>query len=136
MIFQNTKEADLSSVCESILELGREIPVWVFKGNLGAGKTTLIKGLAQKIGIKENITSPTFSYVNTYDDKIHHFDCYRLKSIEEALDFGLEEYLDSGVTCWIEWPEIVEPLLPLPYLEIQIKHTSNNSRDITIKVIK
>ena len=126
----------MDMVADEILRLGHEILVWTFEGNLGAGKTTLIKILAKKLGILDPISSPTFSYVNEYDHKIFHFDCYRLKSIEEALDFGFEEYLDSGKLCWIEWPQVIEGIIPLPKLEIVIEHSQNNSRNISVNTIK
>lgn len=133
--FLDQSEDDISKIADEILQFGKDIPIWTFVGNLGAGKTTLIKILAQKLGIQDSISSPTFSYVNQYDEKLFHFDCYRLKSMEEALDFGLEEYLDSGKMCWIEWPQIIEPLIPTPYIEIRIEHTNNNTRNIFIKTI-
>ena len=125
----------MSAVAAEIIRIGSQISVWTFEGNLGAGKTTLIKILAKKLGIIDPISSPTFSYVNEYDHKIFHFDCYRLRSVEEALDFGLEEYLDSGKMCWIEWPQIIESIIPRPRLEIVIEHAQNISRNISINTI-
>jgi tRNA threonylcarbamoyladenosine biosynthesis protein TsaE len=106
-----------------------------FEGNLGAGKTTLIKLLAEKLHLKDHIQSPTFGYVNTYDDKVHHFDCYRFESIEEALDMGIEEYLDDNLPVWIEWPETIKPLLEKPYLDVKIKHLESGNREIEINAI-
>jgi tRNA threonylcarbamoyladenosine biosynthesis protein TsaE len=126
---------DLSNVADEIIRLGNPCAIWTFVGDLGAGKTTLIKVLAEKMGIINPISSPTFSYVNEYDGKLFHFDCYRLRSVGEALDLGLEEYLDSGKMCWIEWPQIVEELIPSPYLQIKIEHTENISRNIYLKII-
>lgn len=125
----------MSAVADEIIRIGNQIPVWTFEGNLGAGKTTLIKILAKKLGIVDSISSPTFSYVNEYDHKIFHFDCYRLQSIEEALDFGLEEYLDSGKMCWIEWPQIIEGIIQGPRLEIVIEHGQNISRNISVNTL-
>lgn len=136
MRYLNIKVENLPQVADEIIRIGNEVPIWTFVGNLGAGKTTLIKILAVKLHIKDSISSPTFSYVNEYDGKVFHFDCYRLHSLEEALDFGIEEYLDSGKPCWIEWPQIVEPILPIPYLEINIEHNENVSRNINLKIIK
>jgi tRNA threonylcarbamoyladenosine biosynthesis protein TsaE len=134
--YLNIGVENLPQVADEIIRIGKELPIWTFVGNLGAGKTTLIKILANKLYIQDSISSPTFSYVNEYDGKIFHFDCYRLRSLEEALDFGIEEYLDSGKPCWIEWPQIVEPILPTPYLEINIEHSENISRNIYLKIIK
>jgi tRNA threonylcarbamoyladenosine biosynthesis protein TsaE len=133
--FSEIKEDEMSAVAAEIIRIGSQISVWTFEGNLGAGKTTLIKILAKKLGIIDPISSPTFSYVNEYDHKIFHFDCYRLRSVEEALDFGLEEYLDSGKMCWIEWPQIIESIIPRPRLEIVIEHAQNISRNISINTI-
>ncbi len=135
MNFSEIKEDEMSLVAAEVIRIGSKIPVWTFEGNLGAGKTTLIKMLAKKLGIVDPICSPTFSYVNEYDHKIFHFDCYRLRSVEEALDFGLEEYLDSGKMCWIEWPQIIESIIPHPRLEIVIEHAQNISRNISINTI-
>ena len=87
-------------------------------GDMGTGKTTLISSLCKSLGVKETISSPTFSLVNTYhigNEKIYHFDFYRLKNENEAIDFGLEEYLDSGNICFMEWAEKISSHLPLEY---------------------
>ena len=87
-------------------------------GDMGAGKTTLISSLCKSLGVKETISSPTFSLVNTYhigNEKIYHFDFYRLKNENEAIDFGLEEYLESGNICFMEWAEKISSHLPLEY---------------------
>ena len=87
-------------------------------GDIGTGKTTLISSLCKSLGVKETISSPTFSLVNTYhigNEKIYHFDFYRLKNENEAIDFGLEEYLESGNICFMEWAEKISSHLPLEY---------------------
>ena len=87
-------------------------------GDMGSGKTTLISSLCKSLGVKETISSPTFSLVNTYhigNEKIYHFDFYRLKNENEAIDFGLEEYLESGNICFMEWAEKISSHLPLEY---------------------
>lgn len=125
---------EIDQVAEAIFELGKGLAVWTFTGDLGAGKTTLIKALAQKLCIRDTVSSPTFNYVNDYDGKLYHFDCYRLKSVEEALNLGLEEYLDSGRRCWVEWPEVIRPILPEPYLGIIISHNKDATRNYSISV--
>lgn len=125
---------DIDQVVDTLLEIGKGISIWTFEGNLGSGKTTLIKLLAQRFGIKDEVSSPTFNYVNDYDGKVYHFDCYRLKNVEEALGFGFEEYLDSGKPCWIEWPEVISPLFQDPYLEIKIEHNTNGTRTYTLTI--
>ena len=127
---------------ESLPDLARDLlaqpgpDVWIFRGNLGAGKTTLIQHLARALGVTEAVSSPTFSLVNEYrnskGETIFHFDCYRLKSPEEALDFGIEEYLYSGNRCWMEWPERIEPLLPERYRELRLETNDAHSRTLTL----
>lgn len=135
-ILKNISEIKIDDVINSILKIGEGIKVWTLTGNLGSGKTTLTKAILSKMGISDQVQSPTFSYVNIYDQKIFHFDCYRLKSLEEALDFGIEEYLDSGKLCLIEWPEVIEELLPKPYLSIEIAYNQNDTRNYTLNIIK
>ncbi len=125
---------EMDQVADGIFELGEGLAVWTFTGDLGAGKTTLIKVLARKSGIRDDVSSPTFNYVNDYDGKLYHFDCYRLKNVEEALNLGLEEYLDSGRRCWVEWPEVIRPILPESCLDIVISHNRDATRNYQISV--
>ena len=127
--------SDLSVVAKSLLneiEKGRKIIA--FNGEMGAGKTTLIKELCLAAGVEEKTSSPTFSIVNEYHrknkEKIFHFDFYRIKNLQEAFDMGYEEYFYSGSVCLIEWPEKIMPLLPPNTLKVNIV-ISNNSRHIT-----
>ena len=102
-------------------------------GDMGTGKTTLISSLCKSLGVKETISSPTFSLVNTYhigNEKIYHFDFYRLKNENEAIDFGIEEYLDSGNKCFIEWSNKISPLLKDPINKFEIKIMDQNKRKI------
>jgi tRNA threonylcarbamoyladenosine biosynthesis protein TsaE len=106
---------ELPKLAEEILKLHIDKKVFLFNGNMGAGKTTLIKELCSQLGVKENITSPTFSIVNEYqgsESPVYHFDFYRLEDVSEAFDMGAEEYFFSGNYCFIEWPEIITNLLP------------------------
>ncbi len=102
---------------------------------MGAGKTTLIKCLCERLGVTDVVTSPTFSIVNEYvgaDNKIYHFDFYRLKNQAEALDLGYEEYFYSDAWCFIEWPEKISGLLPENFVRIDIEVMPDGSRQITI----
>jgi|SRR5690606_30424498 len=95
----------------------------LFEGEMGAGKTTLIKEIISAMGSKDETSSPTFSIVNEYETsigKVYHFDLYRIKSEEEAMDFGIEEYLDSGDYCFIEWPDKIENLISGPHHTVKI----------------
>lgn len=112
--------------------------VFAFDGKMGAGKTTFIKKLCEEMGTADVVNSPTFAIVNVYDveqpykGEVYHFDCYRLKDIREAIDFGAEEYLYSGKYCFIEWPEIIEPLLPENTVWVKIEPMPNGDRQLTI----
>ncbi len=120
---------------EFINEIGKD-KVFAFNGKMGAGKTTFIKAICEVLGVEENINSPTFSIVNEYETKsgqlIYHFDCYRINKIQEAKDFGAEEYLYSGNLCFIEWAENIASLLPDSIVNVKIEEIENNERTITI----
>ena len=127
---------DLPQLVQEILQDCIESKIFVFYGNLGAGKTTLIMTLCQQLGYKGDVTSPTFSLVNHYktlEIDIYHMDLYRLKDEEEALEIGIEEYLYSGAYCFIEWPQVVIPLLDEPYYKVQIETLENLIRKINIE---
>ncbi|MCF2488393.1 tRNA (adenosine(37)-N6)-threonylcarbamoyltransferase complex ATPase subunit type 1 TsaE [Dyadobacter sp. CY347] len=127
---------ELDTVSAHLLHLGKDIPVWLFEGHMGAGKTTLIKALCKKLGVRSHVQSPTFSLVNEYDagDKlVYHFDFYRIKDETEALDMGVEEYFDSGDFCFVEWPGKIESLWPLNYLLIHMEADENGVRTLEVK---
>lgn len=108
--------------------------VILFFGGMGAGKTTIIKELAKELGVSDATSSPTFSLVNEYhalnNQKVYHFDLYRIKSETEALDMGIEDYLFSGDWCFIEWPEKIPNLLPEDYSTIVITETIEGKRNL------
>ena len=105
-----------------------------FYGQMGSGKTTFIRALCHEMGVIDTVTSPTFTLVNEYrrpgSMPVYHFDFYRIKKITEVLDFGIEEYFDSGAPCFMEWPELIEPLLPAETLRISITVTPEGERII------
>ncbi|WP_083228017.1 tRNA (adenosine(37)-N6)-threonylcarbamoyltransferase complex ATPase subunit type 1 TsaE [Mucilaginibacter sp. PPCGB 2223] len=128
----------IDNTARSIIEAAGKQKIFLFHGQMGAGKTTLIKALCSALGTDENISSPTFSIVNEYlipKGKIYHFDFYRLKTQTEALDMGYEEYFYSGEYCFIEWPEKIADLLPNHYLDINIEILADNKREIHISSI-
>jgi tRNA threonylcarbamoyladenosine biosynthesis protein TsaE len=111
--------------------------IFAFDGNMGAGKTTFIKSICEVMGVKETVNSPTFSIVNEYEAAdgriIYHFDCYRINKIQEALDFGAEEYLYSGNLCFIEWAENIAPLLPDSIVNVHIVEEENGERNVEVR---
>lgn len=112
--------------------------VFAFYGGMGAGKTTFIKALCQELGVTDDaVASPTFAIVNEYAvncqfKKIYHFDFYRIKRLEEAQDMGFDDYLYSGQLCFIEWPELIEPLLPEDAVRVEIKEQPDGTRTISL----
>jgi tRNA threonylcarbamoyladenosine biosynthesis protein TsaE len=127
------------SAQDFIYEIGDK-KVFAFNGKMGAGKTTFIKAICEVLGVKENISSPTFSIVNEYETEngqhIYHFDCYRINNVQEAIDFGAEEYLYSGNLCFIEWAENIAPLLPDSIINVDIEEIENNERRINFPNLK
>ena len=111
--------------------------VFAFYGKMGVGKTTFIKALCKLLGVEDEVNSPTFAIINEYHSQttaelIYHFDFYRIKKLEEVYDLGYEDYFYSGALCFIEWPELVEELLPLDAKKVTITENSDGSRTITI----
>lgn len=128
--------SDINRVARMFIDQIGENTVFAFNGSMGAGKTTFIKAVCEELGVEDVINSPTFAIVNEYETKegqqIYHFDCYRLKSVEEALNFGAEDYLYSGNLCFIEWPEKIDALLPENTVFVNIKVLSDTKRAIEI----
>ncbi len=127
---------ELAGVAQAFLAFAGERRVALFSGQVGAGKTTFIQAIGRELGIDEAITSPTYALVNEYassklTEPVYHLDLYRLNDLEEGLRFGLEEYLFSGSWCFIEWPELLTPLLEdLDAIGIQISINADSSRKI------
>lgn len=122
---------------EFIAAMG-DYTVFAFNGEMGAGKTTFIKVLSAKLGVEDVTNSPSFAIINEYRsdttaELIYHFDCYRLETIEEAEEIGVEDYFYSGALCFIEWPERVADLLPDDTVEVDVVEQEDGSRTITLK---
>ena len=126
----------LDPAAEQLLAAAGDRRIFAFTGEIGAGKTTFIKALCRRLGVSDEVTSPTFALVNEYacspdsNGVVYHLDLYRLKNLEEALDIGIEDILDSGAYCFIEWPELIEPLLPDDVVHINIEIVGNSTRKI------
>ncbi len=127
-----TSVEELETLVPEILDAGKGISIWLLKGQMGSGKTTLTRALCNFLGTIDNVSSPTFPIVNEYvlssGDKLYHFDLYRLQTLREAMDIGIEEYLDSGCWCLIEWPGIIETLLPDTYIELELLVTDKGRK--------
>ncbi|MHA6248870.1 tRNA (adenosine(37)-N6)-threonylcarbamoyltransferase complex ATPase subunit type 1 TsaE [Pontibacter sp. CAU 1760] len=139
-IIQMSSLADLPAAASALIEAAQQEPIILFEGQMGAGKTTLIKEICLQLGVQENVSSPTFALVNEYEaDKgklIYHFDFYRINQEREALDIGAPEYFDSGRLCLIEWPSMIPNLLPEHYLLVTLQpDPTGEVRTMTIKKV-
>ena len=134
----NIKITSLEHIREAAHQFTEQIgehTVFAFYGKMGAGKTTFIKAVCEELGVCDVITSPTFAIVNEYrsdetNELIYHFDFYRIKKLEEVYDMGYEDYFYSGALCFIEWPELIEELLPEDAVRVTITEEPDGSRSI------
>ncbi|MBE6284649.1 MAG: tRNA (adenosine(37)-N6)-threonylcarbamoyltransferase complex ATPase subunit type 1 TsaE [Mediterranea massiliensis] len=115
--------------------------VFAFYGKMGAGKTTFVKAICEELGVEDTITSPTFAIVNEYrsdlaGELIYHFDFYRIKKLDEVYDMGYEDYFYSGAICFIEWPELIEELLPGNTVKVSIEELPNGEREVTLSELE
>ncbi|MBR4644352.1 MAG: tRNA (adenosine(37)-N6)-threonylcarbamoyltransferase complex ATPase subunit type 1 TsaE [Bacteroidaceae bacterium] len=126
------KEEDIRQAAKQFVEGMDEHTVFAFYGKMGAGKTTFIKAVCEELGVNDTVTSPTFAIVNEYEAAsgrpIYHFDFYRIKKVSEAYDMGCEEYFYSGHPCFIEWPELIEEVLPEETVNITIEALPDGER--------
>ena len=124
----------LQPAAREFIDQMRGHSVFAFYGGMGAGKTTFIKSVCKELGVTETVASPTFAIINEYKggngEPIYHFDFYRIHKLEEVFDFGYEDYFYSGHTCFIEWPELVEQILPEDTVKLSIRETDSGSRII------
>ena len=113
-----------------------ENKVFAMFGPMGVGKTTFVKAVCEILGVEDTITSPTFAIVNEYQtntgDQIFHFDFYRIRKVEEVYDMGYEDYVYSGAVCFLEWPELIEELLPEDAVRVTLSEEENGTRTITL----
>jgi tRNA threonylcarbamoyladenosine biosynthesis protein TsaE len=130
---------EIKKVAKEIFDFGQKTPVWIFEGQMGAGKTTLIKAICENLIVTSHVQSPTYSLVNEYATKrgenIYHFDFYRIKNEDEAMDIGIEDYLFSGERCFIEWASKITNLLPSKYLKISIEVLEDGAREIHLEKV-
>ena len=125
--------ADINEAAKTFVENMGNGKVFAFYGKMGAGKTTFVKAVCECLGVEDVITSPTFAIVNEYTfattgDAIYHFDFYRIKKLEEVYDMGYEDYFYSGSLCFLEWPELIEDLLPEDATKVTIEETEDGAR--------
>lgn len=127
----------ITDAATEFIKLMGDNTVFAFHGEMGAGKTTFIKAICEKLGVSDVINSPTFAIINEYrsdsGELIYHFDFYRINKEEEAFDFGYEDYFFSGSLCFIEWPERIESLLPHDTLHVTVKEIEGGQRQVIIK---
>ena len=128
---------EISSAASQFVESIGERRIFAFYGSMGAGKTTFIKAICEELGVEDVITSPTFAIVNEYTTgtgkPLYHFDFYRIKKLDEFYDMGGEDYFGSGNICFIEWPELIEDVLPEEAVIVNIKEVDNGSRLVTVE---
>lgn len=135
-LLNNYQLTDLPEVSKHLIELAKNNKIWTFNGEMGAGKTTLIKAICTTLGVIDEVSSPTFSMVNEYKTKngetVFHFDFYRIKSLSEAYDLGIEDYFDSGNICLIEWPSMIDEILQNETRFNIFIELKKNKRQITV----
>ena len=125
----------IDEIAHLLIQEAGDQKIWIFRGEMGAGKTTLIKSLAKALEVADSVSSPTFGIVNEYqtqaNELLYHFDFYRLDDPMEALDIGIEEYFYSGNYCWLEWAEKIAPFLPDRFFHIELALASETGRMLT-----
>lgn len=137
-VFRSVRLPELEAVANELVKYTDRIAVWLFYGEMGAGKTTLIKQVCKALGVTDEMSSPTFSIVNEYatarGEKVYHFDFYRIKNETEASEIGTEEYFYSGYPCLVEWPDKIPSLIPPQFASVKISIENETQRTIAISV--
>jgi tRNA threonylcarbamoyladenosine biosynthesis protein TsaE len=138
LTFRQVSRDDLGTVAQEMLKVAGNRKVWLFSGEMGAGKTTLIKELCTQLRVVDHMSSPTFSIINEYltdhGVKLFHFDFFRLKREAEAYDIGTEDYFYSGDYCFVEWPEKIRSLIPDQHVDVHLTAETDIFRTIAISV--
>ncbi|MDE5419290.1 tRNA (adenosine(37)-N6)-threonylcarbamoyltransferase complex ATPase subunit type 1 TsaE [Labilibaculum sp. DW002] len=127
---------EINAVAKEFLSLVGDKRIFALQGAMGVGKTTFVKAVCEELGVEDTINSPTFAIVNEYhtakDKLVYHFDFYRIEDVQEAYDFGYEDYFYSQAMCFIEWPEKIESILPQDTVEVLFEEQTDGTRSIMI----
>lgn len=127
-------ELSLQQAAKTFVENMKDRKIFAFYGKMGAGKTTFIKAICEQMGVRDVVTSPTFAIVNEYtdgrDNSLYHFDFYRIEKLEEVYDMGYEDYFYSGNVCFLEWPELIEEILPNDTVRVTISEQDDGTRTV------
>ena len=127
-------ELSLQQAAKTFVENMKDRKIFAFYGKMGAGKTTFIKAICEQMGVRDVVTSPTFAIVNEYtdgrDNSLYHFDFYRIEKLEEVYDLGYEDYFYSGNVCFLEWPELIEEILPNDTVRVTISEQADGTRTV------
>ncbi len=129
-IFISKSREQTESFAEEYAKTLRAGDVVILDGEMGAGKTVFSKGVAKGLGVEEEVTSPTYAYMNDYDGRLFHYDCYRIESVEQAENLGLADYFEMGGVCLVEWAQNIAPLLPKTAKRVEIVKINENEREI------
>ncbi len=131
-VFKSTSREQTEQFAFAYAKTLRAGDILLLDGEMGAGKTIFSKGIAKGLGITEEVTSPTYAYMNDYDGRLFHYDCYRIQSVEQAERLGLADYFDMGGICLIEWAQNIAPLLPKTVKRVRIRKLGENEREIEV----
>ncbi len=129
-IFKSNSREETEAFAREYAKTLRAGDILLLDGDMGAGKTVFSKGVARGLGVEEEVTSPTYAYMNDYDGRLFHYDCYRIESVAQAESLGLADYFDMGGICLIEWAQNIAPLLPKKVKRVYIRKISENEREI------